>query len=163
VRPCRARALPLLLPIVAACSGGAPEPEPPRPPNIVYVLADDLRYGEGAYGQEIIETPNLDALAREGMRFTRHYAGAPVCAPYWEFPSYGGQQAVRLERFKGIRRDMLEGETALQLFDLESDPREEHDVADAHPGVVAEIEAILEREHTPSPIERFRFPVLGEE
>ncbi|MCB0584624.1 MAG: arylsulfatase [Phaeodactylibacter sp.] len=51
-------------------------------PNIVYILADDLGYGElGAYGQELIETPNIDALAREGMRFTQHYSGAPVCAP----------------------------------------------------------------------------------
>lgn len=51
-------------------------------PNIIYILADDLGYGElGVYGQEIIETPNIDALAAEGMRFTQHYTGAPVCAP----------------------------------------------------------------------------------
>ena len=51
-------------------------------PNIIYILADDLGYGElGVYGQEIIETPNIDKLASEGMRFSQHYAGAPVCAP----------------------------------------------------------------------------------
>ena len=51
-------------------------------PNIIYILADDLGYGElGVYGQEKIETPNIDKLALEGMRFTQHYAGAPVCAP----------------------------------------------------------------------------------
>lgn len=51
-------------------------------PNIIYILADDLGYGElGIFGQEKIETPNLDALAREGMRFTQHYSSAPVCAP----------------------------------------------------------------------------------
>ena len=51
-------------------------------PNIIYVLADDLGYGElGSYGQKIIETPHLDALAAQGIRFTQHYAGAPVCAP----------------------------------------------------------------------------------
>ena len=51
-------------------------------PNIIYILADDLGYGElGVYGQEIIETPNIDALAKTGMRFTQHYSGAPVCAP----------------------------------------------------------------------------------
>lgn len=51
-------------------------------PNIIYILADDLGYGElGVYGQEKIETPNIDKLAMEGMRFTQHYAGAPVCAP----------------------------------------------------------------------------------
>ena len=51
-------------------------------PNIIYILADDLGYGElGSYGQSLIETPNLDKLAANGMRFTQHYAGAPVCAP----------------------------------------------------------------------------------
>jgi arylsulfatase len=51
-------------------------------PNIIYILADDLGYGElGAYGQKQIETPHLDALASRGMVFTQHYAGAPVCAP----------------------------------------------------------------------------------
>ncbi|MEM9142235.1 MAG: arylsulfatase [Bacteroidota bacterium] len=53
-----------------------------KPPNIIYILADDLGYGDiGAYGQDKIETPNIDALAREGMRFTQHYSSAPVCAP----------------------------------------------------------------------------------
>ncbi len=53
-----------------------------RPPNIVYLLADDLGYGDlGSYGQKLIRTPNLDRMAREGMRFTQHYAGAPSCHP----------------------------------------------------------------------------------
>src|SRR6516165_8886252 len=56
--------------------------EPPRPPNIVFILADDLGYGElGCYGQKKIKTPRLDRLAAEGMRFTQHYAGNAVCAP----------------------------------------------------------------------------------
>ncbi|MFT5125358.1 MAG: arylsulfatase A [Kiritimatiellia bacterium] len=51
-------------------------------PNIVFILADDLGYGElGCYGQEKIKTPNIDRLATEGVRFTQHYTGAPVCAP----------------------------------------------------------------------------------
>ena len=51
-------------------------------PNIIYILADDLGYGDlGIYGQTKIETPNIDALAHEGMLFTQHYSGAPVCAP----------------------------------------------------------------------------------
>ncbi len=51
-------------------------------PNIVYILADDLGYSEiGSYGQKLIETPNLDLLARNGMRFTQHYCGSPVSAP----------------------------------------------------------------------------------
>ncbi|NND08211.1 MAG: arylsulfatase [Saprospiraceae bacterium] len=58
------------------------EKEPETAPNIIYILADDLGYGElGSYGQELIETPHLDQLAATGMRFTQHYSGAPVCAP----------------------------------------------------------------------------------
>ena len=51
-------------------------------PNFIYILADDLGYGDlGCYGQKTLKTPNLDRMAAEGMRFTRHYAGSTVCAP----------------------------------------------------------------------------------
>ncbi len=54
----------------------------PALPNIVFILADDLGYGDtGCYGQQRIKTPNIDQLAAEGMRFTSWYAGATVCAP----------------------------------------------------------------------------------
>ncbi len=52
------------------------------PPNIVFILADDLGYGDlGCFGQKLIQTPHIDRLAKEGMRFTQAYAGATVCAP----------------------------------------------------------------------------------
>ena len=51
-------------------------------PNIIYILADDMGYGDaGCYGQKTLKTPNLDKMAAEGMKFTRHYAGCTVCAP----------------------------------------------------------------------------------
>lgn len=51
-------------------------------PNIVFILADDLGYGDlGVYGQQYIRTPNLDRLSAEGMRFSQFYAGTTVCAP----------------------------------------------------------------------------------
>ncbi|SDC06888.1 arylsulfatase [Niabella drilacis] len=51
-------------------------------PNVIYIYADDMGYGElGCYGQQKIKTPNLDRMAAEGMRFTQHYSGTPVCAP----------------------------------------------------------------------------------
>ena len=53
-----------------------------RKPNIIFILADDLGYGDlGCYGQQRIQTPNIDRLAAEGMRFTDAYAGSTVCAP----------------------------------------------------------------------------------
>src|SRR5712671_7945080 len=56
--------------------------EPAEKPNIVFLIADDLGYGDlGCYGQNTIRTPNLDRLASEGIRFTNHYSGSNVCAP----------------------------------------------------------------------------------
>ena len=51
-------------------------------PNVIFILADDLGYGElGCFGQEKIRTPNIDRIAAEGMKLTQHYSGSPVCAP----------------------------------------------------------------------------------
>jgi arylsulfatase A-like enzyme len=53
-----------------------------RPPNIVFILADDLGYGDlGCYGQKRIRTPHLDRMAADGLRFRQFYAGSTVCAP----------------------------------------------------------------------------------
>jgi arylsulfatase len=76
--------LALLLVTAAAASSlhGDDQKAPPPRPNLVLIVADDLGVGElGCYGQQRIETPRLDAMAREGLRFTRFYAAAPVCAP----------------------------------------------------------------------------------
>ncbi|MBK7406029.1 MAG: arylsulfatase [Phycisphaerales bacterium] len=59
-----------------------PKAGPATPPNIVFIMADDLGYGEvGCFGQKKIQTPNIDRLAAEGLRLTRHYSGSAVCAP----------------------------------------------------------------------------------
>jgi len=53
-----------------------------KKPNIVFILADDLGYGEvGCFGQKKIKTPTIDRLAAYGIKLTQHYCGAPVCAP----------------------------------------------------------------------------------
>jgi arylsulfatase A-like enzyme len=65
-----------------AAARGSDERVPRAKPNIIFILADDLGYGDvGCYGQKRIKTPNLDRLAAEGMRFTQAYAGSTVCAP----------------------------------------------------------------------------------
>ena len=76
------------IPLVCAIVAGllalllSPTLQGQRRPNLIWVMADDLGYGEvGAYGQRVIRTPRLDAMAREGLRFTQFYAGATVCAP----------------------------------------------------------------------------------
>ena len=68
-------ALALLIPLAAPAA-------PARPPNLIWIMADDLGYGDlGPYGQKVISTPHLDRMAQEGLRFTQFYAGATVCAP----------------------------------------------------------------------------------
>lgn len=56
--------------------------KPNRPPNIIFILGDDLGWGEpGCYGNKFNQTPNIDRMAREGVRFTHAYSAAPVCSP----------------------------------------------------------------------------------
>jgi len=72
----------LLVILLGACTADTEQASTPKPPNIIFILADDLGYGDlGCYGQEQITTPRLDQIAAAGMRFTRHYAGSTVCAP----------------------------------------------------------------------------------
>ncbi|MCG8310900.1 MAG: arylsulfatase [Cytophagales bacterium] len=64
------------------CSTKKAEVTGERRPNIIYILADDLGYGDlSCYGQKKFSTPNIDRLAEEGIRFTQHYSGSTVCAP----------------------------------------------------------------------------------
>ena len=61
---------------------GSQEQKNTQPLNVIYILADDMGYGDlGCYGQKIIQTPNIDRMAQEGMLFTQHYAGCTVSAP----------------------------------------------------------------------------------
>ena len=72
----RRKAAPTWVSLPAACLGSFAER-----PNIVFIMADDLGYGDlSCYGQKNFQTPNIDALARKGIRFTQAYAGGPVCA-----------------------------------------------------------------------------------
>lgn len=71
----------ILIPAMFGCNSTEKAKENIKP-NIIYILADDLGYGDvGSYGQQFFETPNIDKLAEEGLLFTDHYAGCTVCAP----------------------------------------------------------------------------------
>jgi arylsulfatase A-like enzyme len=71
----------LAIPAISAFGSRLYPASTPRP-NIILILADDLGYGDlGCYGQKEIQTPNLDRMASEGLRFTQAYAGSTVCAP----------------------------------------------------------------------------------
>jgi arylsulfatase A len=90
-----------LLPALAALSAASADAADPKP-NVLYILADDLGYGDlGCYGQTKIRTPHIDRLAAEGVRFTRAYAGATVCAPSrccLMTGKHGGHAAIRGNR-----------------------------------------------------------------
>lgn len=76
---------------------------------------------------------------------------------YWEFPGYGGQQAIRVGNWKAIRTGLARGPQPIQLYDLDSDPSEQHDLAAQHPDRVARMQALMAAQHTRSTI----FPIRG--
>jgi arylsulfatase len=76
---------------------------------------------------------------------------------YWEFPSYGGQQAVRMGKWKGIRTDLAKGPSPIQLYDLDADLGETKNVAAENRDVVAKIEKIMAESHRRSEL----FPIKG--
>ncbi len=70
----------ILLTIITSNSAGYARQ--PVKPNVIFIIADDLGYGDiGVYGQKLIKTQNIDALAKKGIKFTQFYAGTSVCAP----------------------------------------------------------------------------------
>ncbi len=74
-------ALPFTTPLTSSASTQGKQSKS-RKPNIIFVLADDLGYGDlSCYGQKKFTTPNIDKIAAEGRRFTQVYAGSTVCAP----------------------------------------------------------------------------------
>jgi arylsulfatase A-like enzyme len=81
---------------------------------------------------------------------------------YWEFPSYGGQQAVRLGDWKGIRKEIFQGNMAIELYNLAEDPVEEHNVAGEFPEILKSIEAIMTSEHEEASLDRFKIVQLGD-
>ena len=73
----------LILSLLILCQLGSYVFAQEQKPNVIFVLADDLGWSELAcYGNTFHETPHLDQLAKEGVRFTNAYAAAPVCSPY---------------------------------------------------------------------------------
>jgi arylsulfatase len=67
-----------------------------------------------------------------------------------------------MERWKGIRKGIRQGNLEIELYDLEKDMPEQHNVAGTYPGVVAEMERIMKKEHTTPEIERFKMKALGD-
>lgn len=83
---------------------------------------------------------------------------------YWEFPEYGGQQAVRIGKWKGVRLDIKKkGNLKIQLFDLDNDIQEQQDVAGAHPDIIAQMEQIMIKEHSTPDVSTFLMKPLEQD
>jgi arylsulfatase len=79
---------------------------------------------------------------------------------YWEFPSYGGQQAIRIDKWKGIKKGLFKGESRLKLYDLSVDSKELNDVASEHPDIVTKMENMMKEAHNTPSMDIFKIPVL---
>src|SRR4029453_12793933 len=77
----RFRFWPLLLLAALVLAAAVPATEPPRRPNILWIVVDDMSANFSCYGEKTIRTPNVDKLAAEGTRFSGAFVPAPVCSP----------------------------------------------------------------------------------
>ena len=96
-----------------------------------------------------------EAVRTDGISFAGTLQGSPVQAQhealFWEFPGYGGQLALRMRNWKGVRKGLDRDPRArLELYDLATDPAEQHDLAAREPLIVAEIDQRMRAAHTPS-------------
>jgi arylsulfatase A len=71
---------------------------------------------------------------------------------YREFPSYGGQQTIRVGDWKAVRQNMAKGNLKIELYNIANDISEQNDVANEHPEVVEQLAALMKREHVPSDV-----------
>jgi arylsulfatase len=82
---------------------------------------------------------------------------------YWEFPETGGQQAIRMGKWKAVRTDLHKGIVKTQLYDLSKDMKEEHDISTSYPEIIKKVEEIFNRNHIQAENKRFRIKSLGDE
>ena len=104
---------------------------------------------------------NTDGISMKPTLFGKNQSNTHEYL-YWEFPAYKGQQAVRMGKWKAIRRNIFDGNMKIELYDLNSDYREQNDVASAHPEIILKIKNFMVDSHTRSHLERFHFSQLGD-
>jgi arylsulfatase A-like enzyme len=107
-------------------------------PTLMQVTGDSAAVPEGVDGVSLV--PVL-----EGKGQTRPFL-------YREFPSYGGQQALWSGKWKAVRQDMLKGNEQIELYDLDADIGEQHDVAAENPAVVKRLHQLMDGQHEPSEV-----------
>ena len=79
---------------------------------------------------------------------------------YWEFPSYGGQQAIRINKWKGIKKGLIKGQSKLKIYNLSLDLKELNDVASEFPEIVVKMENMMKGAHKTPKMDIFKIPAL---
>jgi arylsulfatase len=102
----------------------------------------------------------------DGESFLAAIFGKPQKAHeylYWEYPEYGGQQAIRMGKWKAIRQNIVKGNSLeIELYDLESDPQEQVNLASSNVDIISRMEEVFIKAHSKSILERFQMPALGD-
>ena len=97
----------------------------------------------------------VDLFTDENISLDREYI-------YWEFPSYGGQQAARMGDFKALRTDIKKGNDKIELYNLSEDIREQTDISSENPEIIKKFNDIFDREHIKSNIKRFQMGYIDD-
>lgn len=106
-----------------------------------------------------VESPETDGISMLPTFLGKHRKQKKHEFLFWEFPEYGGQKAVRMGKWKALVENVRKGNRKVQLFDLETDPREQNDMSAQHPDVVKKALQIFRDEHTDPEIKTFNLPV----
>ena len=103
---------------------------------------------------EVKAPSNIDGISLAPTLLGKKQEDRPFL--YREFPSYGGQQTIRVGDWKAVRQNMTKGNLKIELYNIANDIGEKHDVADENPLIVKELAALMKQEHIPSEV----FPLI---
>ena len=119
----------------------------------LFATISDLSGVDDSYSTDGISL--VDIFTDENISLDREYI-------YWEFPSYGGQQAARMGNFKALRTDIKKGNDKIELYNLSEDIREQIDISSKNPEIVKKFVDIFSREHVKSDIKRFHMGYIDD-
>ena len=119
----------------------------------LFATISELSGVDGTYSTDGISL--VDIFTDENISLDREYI-------YWEFPSYGGQQAARMGDFKALRTDIKKGNEKIELYNLSEDIREQTDISSKNPEIIKKFNDIFIREHIKSDIKRFHMGYIDD-
>ena len=122
----------------------------------IFPTLSEMSGADNLYSYSTDGVSLVDIFTDETKSLDREYI-------YWEFPSYGGQQAARMGDYKAILKDIKKGNKKIELYDLSKDSKEENDISLKFPEVVKEFKNIFKKEHVKSDIRRFEMGYIDED